>query len=325
MSNASKSFTSMQATRSHRRDVNGMVGQRSTFNQMRTFLRGICVPLQPAAPLKSTASAALQNGLMFQPHSESTPFTSKGSLVRVQLSPLKNPVGVMNQRLSDFFAYPFAYPQGYARGVRRGYAKTAAKKAGKEEIDYIDRAKKKNDFSIEDYNKKENLFGVIILESDVDMEPRIAYLSYHARWKIELVFDFYKNTEQLDQTCVQNDYTVIGNEFVNTITSIITNRMIQKAEKAELLKENTYGELLDDLNEAWRMKSGPLEARSDDEFWVHTLMRTFETLEVLGLSIPQAKPESKKRGRPRKNPPVEAKPKRPRGRPPKQPNAPTMD
>ena len=70
MSNASKSFKSMQATRSHRRDVNGMVGQRSTFNQMRTFLREICVPLQPADPLKLTASAALQNGLMFQPHSE---------------------------------------------------------------------------------------------------------------------------------------------------------------------------------------------------------------------------------------------------------------
>ena len=27
-----------QANRSHRQDVNGMVGQRSTFNQMRTFL-----------------------------------------------------------------------------------------------------------------------------------------------------------------------------------------------------------------------------------------------------------------------------------------------
>ena len=89
MYNASKPSTSIQATRSHRRDVNGMVGQRSTFNQMRTFLREICVPLQPADPLKSTASAALQNGLMFQPHSESTSFTSMGSLVRVQLSPPK--------------------------------------------------------------------------------------------------------------------------------------------------------------------------------------------------------------------------------------------
>ena len=115
MSNASKSFTSMQATRSHRRDVNGMVGQRSTFNQMRTFLREICVPLQPADPLKSTASAALQNGLMFQPHSESTSFTSWGAsasgacvnrpsearpLVRVQLSP---PLGALvDQGLHSF-------------------------------------------------------------------------------------------------------------------------------------------------------------------------------------------------------------------------------
>ena len=93
--------------------------------------------------------------------------------------------------------------------------------------------------------------------------------------------------------------------------------MIQKAEKAGLLKENTYGEILDDLNESWRMKSGPLEAHTNDEFWVHTLIQTFGTLEALGLSIPADKPEPKKRGRPRKNPPPEAKPKRPRGRPPK--------
>ncbi len=155
--------------------------------------------------------------------------------------------------------------------------------------------------------------------------PMYLPLSYHARWQIELVFDFYKNTEQLDQTCVQNDYSVIGNEFINTITSIITNRMIQKAEKAGLLKENTYGEILDDLNESWRMKSGPLEAHTEDEFWVHTFIQTFETLEALGLSIPAEKPEPKKRGMPRKNPLPEVKPRRPRGRPPKRLKNPGMD
>ena len=46
-------------------------------------------------------------------HRESTSFTSKGSLVRVQLSPLKNPVSVQNQRLPDFFTYR------YANGVRK--------------------------------------------------------------------------------------------------------------------------------------------------------------------------------------------------------------
>ena len=217
------------------------------------------------------------------------------------------------------------YKKQRIKGGRWLYAFMDAGTAGKEESDYIERARKKNDFSIEDYNKKENMFGVIVLESDTDMDPRVAYLSYHARWQIELVFDFYKNTEQLDQTCVQNDYSVIGNEFVNTITSIITNRMIHKAEKAGLLKENTYGEILDDLNESWRMKSGPLDAHTDDEFWVHTLIRTFGTLETLGLSIPADKPEPKKRGRPRKTPPPEAKPKRPRGRPPKRLKNPEVD
>lgn len=248
------------------------------------------------------------------------------------LTPIKrNDSRIKNNNMLDFTGVleniekRILYKKQQIKGGRWLYAFMDANKAGKEESDYIDRAKKKNDFSIEDYNKKEIMFGVIVLESDIDMDPRVAYLSYHARWAIELVFDFYKNTEQLDQTCVQNDYSVIGNEFVNTITSIITNRMIQKAEKAGLLKDNTYGELLDDLNEAWRMKSGPLEAHSDDEFWVHTLMQTYETLEALGLSIPPVKPEPKKRGRPRKNPSVESKPKRPRGRPPKQPKTSTMD
>ena len=101
--------------------------------------------------------------------------------------------------------------------------------------------------------------------------------------------------------------------------------MIQKAEKAGLLKENTYGEILDDLNESWRMKSAPPEAHTEDEFWVHTLVQTFGTLEALGLSIPEEKPEPKKRGRPRKNPPLEDKPKRPRGRPPKRLKNPNVD
>lgn len=248
------------------------------------------------------------------------------------LTPIKrNDSRIRNNNMLDFTGIleniekRVLYKKQQIKGGRWLYAFMDAGKAGKEESDYIDHARKKNEFSIEDYNKKENMFGVIVLESDMDMDPRVAYLSYHARWTIELVFDFYKNTEQLDQTCVQNDYSVIGNEFVNTITSIITNRMIQKAEKAGLLKESTYGELLDDLNESWRMKTGSLEARSDDEFWVHTLIQTFGTLEALGLSSPVDKPEPKKRGRPRKNPPPEAKPKRPRGRPPKRLKNPDMD
>jgi len=45
-------------------------------NQMRTFPREICIPQKPVNPLKTKGVAGFQNGLMFQPHSESTSFTS---------------------------------------------------------------------------------------------------------------------------------------------------------------------------------------------------------------------------------------------------------
>jgi hypothetical protein len=56
-----------------------------------------------------------------------------------------------------------------------------------------------------------------------------------------------------------------------------------------------------------------------DAFWVHTLNGVFDELEALGLSAPTPKPIPKKRGRPKKDT-EERKPKRPRGRPKKNPD-----
>jgi hypothetical protein len=77
-------------------------------------------------------------------------------------------------------------------------------------------------------------------------------------------------------------------------------------------------ELMEDLNQAWRMTGYNEPPRSDDGRWIHTMKYELEDLEKLGLSIPAPKPEPKKRGRPRKNPETAA-PKRPRGRPGKNP------
>ena len=74
---------------------------------------------------------------------------------------------------------------------------------------------------------------------------------------------------------------------------------------------------MEDLNSAWRTTDAPEPAHTDDGCWVHTLEMVFEELEKLELSIPVSKPEPKKRGRPAK--PKEDKPKRPRGRPRKNP------
>lgn len=188
------------------------------------------------------------------------------------------------------------------------------KKASEEESGYLAKAKKNKTFNASEYEKKKELFGVIVFESDFDMTPKAAYLSYEDRWLLELIFDRYKNDECLDKTNVQNDFSVIGSNFVNTISTMLTCRMIKKAESVNLFDDLTYGNLLEDLSTAWRMVNSPEIAKSDDGYWVHTLDYVFKELEKLELSTPVPKPEPKKKGRPKKNKEVD-KPKRPRGRP----------
>ena len=210
------------------------------------------------------------------------------------------------------------YKKAVIKGGRYLYAYKSSKKARAEEASYLARREKKDDFDPEKYGKKKELFGVIVFESDQDLDPQTAYTCYDDRWLLELVFNRYKSDECLDKTNVQGDFSVIGSEFINFISTVLTCRLIKKAREAGLLKEMSYGDLMDDLNSAWRMVDAPDVPETGDKYWVHTLKTVFNELEALGLSKPIPRPEPKKRGRPRKNP-VEDKPKRPRGRPRKNP------
>lgn len=209
------------------------------------------------------------------------------------------------------------YCKKQIKGGRYLYAFKEITLAGAEEHAFIEKAKSGKPFDLKKYAKKKDTFGVIVFESDMDLDPRTAYLCYDDRWLLELVFRAYKNDECLDETRVQNDFTVIGSEFINFLATVITCRIIRKSIQLDLLKDMSYRELMEDLNSAWRTADAPEPARSDDGCWVHTLEIVFEELEKLGLSIPVPKPEPKKRGRPAK--PKENKPKRPRGRPRKNP------
>jgi hypothetical protein len=210
------------------------------------------------------------------------------------------------------------YKKKEIKGGRFLYAYRSAHKAAIEEAAFLARREDKNDYDPAAYEKKKALFGVIVFESDQDLDPTTAYLCYDDRWLLELVFNRYKNDECLDRTNVQGDFSVIGSEFINFISTVITCRLIRKAREAELLKFMSYGDLMDDLNSAWRKVDAPEEPASDDNGWVHTNVGVFAELKVLGLSKPIPKPEPKKRG-PKKKESVEDKPKRPRERPRKNP------
>lgn len=209
------------------------------------------------------------------------------------------------------------YKKVQMKGGNYLYAFKDASKAGAEEHTYLEKIRTGKEFDKENYEKKRKTFGIIVLESDQDLTPEQAYACYEDRWLLEMVFKAYKSDECLDQTRVQGDFTVIGSEFINFIATTITCRILRKARKAEVLKEISYRDLIDDLNSAWRTVDAPSPAKSDDRYWVHTLDMVFEEMEALGLSEPLPKPEPKKRGR--KPKPKENKPKRPRGRPRKNP------
>jgi len=225
------------------------------------------------------------------------------------LTPIKrNDTRIANNNMLDFEGVlsglndHVVYKKAAIKGGRYLYAYKSSKKARAEEASYLARRERKKDFASEKYSKKQELFGVIVFESDQDLDPQTAYACYDDRWLLELVFNRYKSDECLDKTNVQGDFSVIGSEFINFISTVLTCRLIKKAREAGLLDEMSYGDLMDDLNSAWRMVDAPDAPETGDKYWVHTLKTVFEELEALGLSKPIPQPEPKKRGRPRGRP-----------------------
>ena len=225
------------------------------------------------------------------------------------LTPIKrNDKRIANNNMLEFqgvldgIADNIRYCKRQIQGGNYLYAFRDADLAAKEENTKLNISRKKNEYDYEDFSKKEKTFGLIVLESDLDLDPLVAYKTYSDRWLLELVFKRYKSDECLDLTNNQGDFSVIGAEFVNFISTVITARVVKKIEDTALLKEQSFADVMDDLSSAWRKVNAPSTIpETKDEFWVHTNGTVFEALEKLGISKPIPKPVPKRRGRPPKN------------------------
>lgn len=169
------------------------------------------------------------------------------------------------------------------------YSYRDASKAHKEEFGWLHRTSKNNDFNIDRFDDDWLMFGTILLESDLEMDALTAYQAYDSRWEIELVMRYYKQTCEFDETRVQGDYSVIGSEFCNFLSSVITYRLIHEYERTDLLKKMTYKKINNILARAKKV-------RADGKTWTLIKMNPSqeEVLQQLSL-IP--KPEPKRRGR----------------------------
>ena len=163
-----------------------------------------------------------------------------------------------------------------------------------EEKAWLSKAVKDNCYDLEELRRKQKDFGTIVLESDLDLPPEIAYKAYDKRWEIELVMRFYKSACGFDQTRVHSDYSVIGSEFCDFLSTVLTFRLIRVFDNASLLKSYPYKKLMAVLTRAKKI-------RLDGKNWqlIRINPSHEKILQSLELLPKPPEPEKKKRGRPR--------------------------
>lgn len=161
-------------------------------------------------------------------------------------------------------------------------------------------------------NARRETFGTIIMESDLELSPEKAYMTYDSRWDIEIMMRFYKTVCEFETTRVQKDFSVMGSEFINFLSVLLTYNLKSFFLSRPKLNGMSYKDIMDDLH---RVK----KIRMDDGTWKISRMLEKQRALLIETGILEAPPK-KKRGRPKKEQAeVEEKPKRPRGRPRKTP------
>ncbi len=158
------------------------------------------------------------------------------------------------------------------------------------------------EFDYGKYLKDKDSFGVLALESDLDMSPLTAYRSYLDGWKMELVFRQYGNDFDLTRAHEGMSFQVYGLEFINSIAALIACRLVSQAAKAGIFEDFTFQDLMIALAGVWRQADAPLPGTQDDGYWAYPLTRDeFLLMEKLGVVPPLPGKEPKKRGRKPKN------------------------
>ena len=240
------------------------------------------------------------------------------------LTPVKrNNVNIDKQKILDFDGVLSGVKKGVLFSKRKSssgryyYAFKDLNLENREQLSYISNREQLDDFNCNNFRQKKEKFGLIVFESDQDMPAKTAYLCYQERWLLELMFKKYKSEEGFTDTRVQTDFSIWGSEFINFLSTVITSRMIKKANECSVLAKMTYGQMMEDLGQTWRKTNATGKPKTGDQYWVSCILSGMEILEKLGLSDPIEQPAlkvSKPKGRPKVKPEFVG-PKRPRGRP----------
>ena len=128
------------------------------------------------------------------------------------------------------------------------------KKGAQEEKDWFEYHRDKP-FDTEETALQFKRQGTIVFRSDFNAPPEFVYRIYDERWIIEECFRLF-NTVQMDRdtTNARNDFSIVGNEFINFFAAIMTSRLVRCFDENGLSKEMEYHKFLDILTSARKIK-----------------------------------------------------------------------
>jgi hypothetical protein len=169
------------------------------------------------------------------------------------------------------------------------------RRAAREEQDWLSRAKGSGTFDLGELRKKQSVFGTVILECDLDLPPEVAYMAYAKRWEIEVVMRYYKAACEFDETRVHDDYSVIGSEYCDFLSTVLTFRLIKAFEKANVLERMTYKKAMAVLTRAKKVRY-----RGGDWQLIRINPSHEKILQELAVLPKQEVATLRKRGRPKK-------------------------
>lgn len=128
----------------------------------------------------------------------------------------------------------------------------------KEKYDYVNG--KKNKFDSAKFEKKKDKFGTVTFVSNLDLTLKEIYDYYALRWQIELVFRMYKNILSLNTTREHDNESVIGSEFINFLSVIMTCRMKNRLDELGFFEDDTYANIIERL-------SNIIKTSTDEKEW----------------------------------------------------------
>ena len=115
------------------------------------------------------------------------------------------------------------------------------------------------------------------------------------RWLIEMVFRYYKDVNEFDETRMHSDYSVISSEFICFLSTIMSSRIVKRFDSAPSLEDLSYSKSMKVLERAKKV-------RIDGEWkLIRLTVKDSEILTDLGL-LPKIITVKNPRGRPRKRP-----------------------